>query len=49
MDIKSLSNNELESTLKKKASIERQISVEIITLLGQVSSRRLYLQRGYGS
>ena len=49
MNIKSLSNFDLENVLKKKATQERQITVEIISLLQEVSSRRLYLQRGFGS
>ena len=49
MNIKSLSNHELEKALKIKTSTERQLTVEIISLLEEVSSRRLYLQRGFGS
>ncbi len=49
MNIKSLSNFDLEKILKNKALAERQITVEIISLLEEVSSRRIYLQRGYGS
>ena len=49
MNIKTLSNFDLENTLKKKVSLERQISVEIISLLEGASTRRLYLQKGFGS
>ncbi len=47
--VKNYSDRELESTLKSKTSLERQITVEIISLLEEVSSRRLYLKRGFGS
>ncbi len=49
MDIKSLSNFDLEKILKNKVVAERQITVEIISLLEEVSARRIYLQRGFGS
>ena len=48
-NIKSLSNQELENTLKEKTAVERQLTVEIISLLEEVNHRRLYLQRGFGS
>jgi len=44
-----ISNDELESLLQKKVATERQITIEIIQLLEQVSKRRIYLERGYGS
>lgn len=44
-----LSNHELELLLKQKVKTERQITVEIISLLEEVSSRKLYLAKGFGS
>ena len=44
-----ISNEELETLLQNKVAEERKITVEIIQLLEEVSRRRIYLERGYGS
>jgi hypothetical protein len=49
MTLASLSNYELEKTLKEKVAQERKLTVEIINLLEEVSARKLHLQRGFSS
>ncbi|PIS10446.1 MAG: hypothetical protein COT73_09425 [Bdellovibrio sp. CG10_big_fil_rev_8_21_14_0_10_47_8] len=44
-----ISNQELEIILQNKVTEERKITVEIIQLLEEVSRRKIYLERGYGS
>jgi hypothetical protein len=44
-----LSNADLESTLRAKATQERKLSLEIIELLEEMDRRKLYLERGYSS
>jgi len=46
---KKLSNEDLLSTVRSKASHERQLTVEIIELLQEVADRDLHLKMGYGS
>ncbi|OFZ17667.1 MAG: hypothetical protein A2Z20_00420 [Bdellovibrionales bacterium RBG_16_40_8] len=49
MNIRALSDSELEFCLRSKVSEERKITVEVIRLLEEVNSRNLHLERGYGS
>ncbi len=44
-----LSNHEIEIRIKNKVSLERQTTVDIISLLEEIAARQIYLARGYGS
>lgn len=49
MNPKSLSNHDLETSVKNKVALERKTTVEIISLLEEIADRKIYLQRGFGS
>ncbi len=43
------SNEELENTLRRKATAERQLTMEVIELLEEVDRRKLHIARGFSS